>query len=373
MARPHNLQMAHERSDDDAMDNSIVLFLGACGVISVIFVLRLIVLMVVMRHSKMDLFASLSNGHSHARPSISPQRSPRRQSSRWTRSKSQSKRGMKLVTSAAALSDGPPSPHLAMQIKLYSGEYHPEVEPVVKAIVAVEKQSQLELKNKLRTELRNADVHGHDLSEAERQHTKHHKFVIDLHDGVEMQLLHMWKPSTKPTLVYANDLLTTIRWQVARKPTDREFANGGPHTLHFVDVHAITAWTNALPPPFAAKHQCLIDDASHKNPSISNEPKAGGFFAVMVEYTHAKKRGKTKQVMIRAQDENDQIFLVQTLTKLVASAKKRRGPTTPSTMPVQASTAPNLAAVAAPPAAQVAVAVPLVPSIDPGEERNRME
>ncbi|RHY05221.1 hypothetical protein DYB37_005753 [Aphanomyces astaci] len=320
---------ASTRSDDSlATDNttSWLLFLGALGVLFVLFVLRLLVFHMFLRQNNLDPFATLPPTELDLeQPSSSRRRLPHRPTGIQKNTTSQSKRALKLIASAAD-SGAPPSPHLAMQIKLYNGEYHPEVERMVqaaaKAIVAIEKQSQLDHKNRLRDQLRHADVLGHHLSSAERQHTKHQAFM-----------LHVRKPSVKPMVVYANDNLTTIKWQVARKPSTKEFVNGGAHTLHFVDVQSIAPWTNELPPLFEAKYRHLLKDGADEH----------CFYAVLVVYLHAKKRTKQKHLLLQAKDIDDQTHLADTLAKLVASAKRRRD--SPVTTPL-------------PPAAAVVVAEP---------------
>ncbi|RQM25375.1 hypothetical protein B5M09_000973 [Aphanomyces astaci] len=154
--------------------------------------------------------------------------------------------------------------------------------------------------------------------------------VAHLLDGIKLQLLNVRVRSKKPTVVYGNDTLTTLKWGAtpARKPSVTEFARGGTHTLHFMDVVSIAPWSNTLPPSFALKYKHLLSTKAGgevQQESATSPPDAGGggLHTVLIVYIHATKRAKEKQLLIQVQGMEEQTQLVDSFSKLVAIAKKK--------------------------------------------------
>ncbi|RHY90920.1 hypothetical protein DYB37_005754 [Aphanomyces astaci] len=238
-----------------------------------------------------------------------------------------------LVRAAAQPSAAPSS---VIQAKLIRGDYHTDVERMVgccaKAVVALEKNRLLASKSARRSEMRHADVTCSAWSPEDRHQALHQTFVAHLLDGIKLQLLHVRVRSKKPTVVFGNDTLTTLKWGAtpARKPSATEFARGGTHTLHFMDVVSIAPWSNTLPPSFALKYKHLLSTKAGgevQQESATSPPDAGGggLHTVLIVYIHATKRAKEKQLLIQVQGMEEQTQLVDSFSKLVAIAKKKRG------------------------------------------------
>ncbi|KAF0682323.1 Aste57867_25550 [Aphanomyces stellatus] len=317
-------------------------FLGIAAVLALVFVVRLLVFRVFLKAHGLDTF-DVDDGDDSDDDDDNPKRmaavvaaQKAKAAKKWT---STSKRAKNLVDFAKTAQGTTLAPHVAMQVKLYSGEYHPAVEEMVKTVMDMDKKKHIAAKHAQRAATRAADLRGADLSEEEQALARHQLMTMALLEGAAFVVLKAKKATpvkrSKMTRVYADKRLTSLKWNVGGKPKPKAFEKPSGHMLRFADITAVDAFTQALPNEFVEKNHAWLErvvvSSKKSNPSKrtndndddDKEDEADQFHAVLIQYKHAAKPEKTKSLLLKCKNERQQAQVVASVQIYAEKAKKR--------------------------------------------------